>query len=165
LNTGVPAGTTLKQVPVGNFSNDWDAAAKTGTWQYGTSTSQNSHAWTVGYTRALAAAVWVGTKDGGPLLTKSGGTDVFGSSFAGPIWRQFMAAATTAMNLDKSKARFVAPKVTPSPTPSPTPEAPPSPTPTPTPKPTPTPSLVPSLSPKPTKPPTGPPVTGLPALP
>jgi membrane peptidoglycan carboxypeptidase len=144
---------TLQQVTAGHFANNWDAAAKTGTWQYGTSTTQNAHAWTVGYTRAMAAAVWVGTKDGGPLVTKSGSSNVFGADFAGSIWRQYMANAATALKLDPNKYRFGKPKVTPSPTPSPTP--PPEPTRTPEPKPSPSPEPKPTgkPSPNPTLPP------------
>ena len=55
--------------PSGRFSDDWDAAGKTGTWQAGESTTENAHVWMVGYTRALAAAVWVGTTDGEALIT------------------------------------------------------------------------------------------------
>jgi membrane peptidoglycan carboxypeptidase len=125
---------TLAQVTAGRFANNWDSAAKTGTWQFGTSTTQNAHAWTVGYTRALAAAVWVGTKDGGPLVTTSGSSNVFGADFAGAIWRQFMANASNALKFDPNKYRFGKPKPTPSPTPSPTP--PPIQTPSPLPLPT-----------------------------
>jgi len=155
---------TLKQVTAGQFDKAWDAASKTGTWQYGTSTSQNAHAWTVGYTRALAAAVWVGTKDGGPLLTKNGATDVYGATFPGPIYRQFMVAAAKALKLDPAKFKFVAPTVTPSPTPSvdltPTPSEEPTTAPTPTVKPTPTPTLGPTPTIKPTGKPTVPIPTG-----
>jgi membrane peptidoglycan carboxypeptidase len=145
---------TLQQVTAGHFSNNWDTAAKTGTWQYGTSTTQNSHVWTVGYTRAMAAAVWVGTKDGGPLVTKGGSSNVFGADIAGSIWRQYMANAATALKLDPNKYRFGKPTVTPSPTPSPTPPAEPSPepkpSPSPEPKPTGKPSPNPTLTPLPT---------------
>jgi membrane peptidoglycan carboxypeptidase len=143
---------TLAQVTAGHFSNNWDSAAKTGTWQYGTSTTQNSHAWTVGYTRAMAAAVWVGTKDGGPLVTRSGSSNVFGADFAGSIWRQFMANGASALNLDPNKYRFGKVKPTPSPTPSPTPQAPPSRTPEPT--------ILPTLLPTPSTKKTGPQPTG-----
>ena len=76
---------TLSKVETGRFDpTRWDSAGKTGTWQKGTSTSQNSDVWTVGYTKALASAVWVGTKDGAALKSRAGGYRVFGSSYAGP---------------------------------------------------------------------------------
>jgi membrane peptidoglycan carboxypeptidase len=97
---------TLSKVETGRFASSWDSAGKTGTWQKGTSTSQNSDVWTVGYTRALASAVWVGTKDGAALKTKGGSYRVFGASYAGPIWRQFMREAHEAMKFDSSKFQF-----------------------------------------------------------
>lgn len=141
---------TLSQVDAAKLGNGWDAAGKTGTWQAGTSITENAHTWMVGYTRALAAAVWLGTTDGKPLVTKTGGHDVFGANYPGPVWRQFMVQATAAMNLDKANSRFTAPKFpneTPSAAPTtrsaaPATSAPPAPpTPRPTtagPKPTPT---------------------------
>jgi membrane peptidoglycan carboxypeptidase len=122
--------STLIQVPSGRFSDEWDSAGKTGTWQYADSTEQNAHVWMVGYTRALAAAVWVGTKDGSALITSSGSDNVFGSTHASPIWRQFMAAATEAMGFDEGLRRFDKPTVTPSPTPETTPTPEPTPEPT-----------------------------------
>ncbi|GAA1810450.1 penicillin-binding protein [Planosporangium flavigriseum] len=97
---------TLRKVEAAGLDNDWDSAGKTGTWQAGTSTTENAHVWMVGYTRALAAAVWLGTTDGKPLVTKTGSTEVYGASHAAPIWRQFMVAATEAMKLDKNQYRF-----------------------------------------------------------
>jgi membrane peptidoglycan carboxypeptidase len=97
---------TLRKVDAAKLDNGWDVAGKTGTWQAGTSITENAHTWMVGYTRALAATVWLGTTDGKPLTTKTGGHDVYGASHAAPIWRQFMVAATAAMKLDKDKYRF-----------------------------------------------------------
>jgi membrane peptidoglycan carboxypeptidase len=97
---------TLSKVETGRFSGSWDSAGKTGTWQKGTSTSLNSDVWTVGYTKALSAAVWVGTKDGAALKTKNGSTRVFGASYAGPIWQQFMRDAHEAMGLKGSDPKY-----------------------------------------------------------
>src|SRR5262249_52418917 len=101
---------TLRQVEAADLDNGWDVAGKTGTWQSGTSVTENAHTWMVGYTRALAAAVWLGTTDRGPLATRTGGHEVYGASHAAPIWRQFMVAATAALKLDKNQYRFGAPK-------------------------------------------------------
>lgn len=149
----------LNRVTAGNFSKDWDAAGKTGTWQAGTSTEQNAHTWMVGYTRAIAAAVWVGTTDGVALKTKNNRYDVYGYNYPGPIWQQFMAAVTKAMDFPKDLARFRKPKPTavptmPPPSPVTTTDPPAEPTgrPTPTPTPRPSRSLGPPVSPTPTKP-------------
>jgi membrane peptidoglycan carboxypeptidase len=122
---------TLQKVTASQLNNGWDVAGKTGTWQFGNSTTENAHTWMVGYTRALAAAVWLGTTDGGPLVTRDGGHDVFGANYPGAIWRQFMTQALAAMKLDPNKYRFEAPKFpndVPSTSPTPNPSPPPSPT-------------------------------------
>jgi membrane peptidoglycan carboxypeptidase len=118
---------TLSKVEAAKLNNGWDSAGKTGTWQHGNSTTENSNAWMVGYTRALAAAVWLGTTDGKPLITTGGSTQVFGASYPGPIWRQFMVRTLAAMKLDPNKYRFEAPKwpdEAPSESPSPAPTTP-----------------------------------------
>jgi membrane peptidoglycan carboxypeptidase len=102
---------TLTKVAAAKLGNEWDAGGKTGTWQAGTSTTHNAHAWMVGYTRALAAAVWIGTADGEALVTKTGSPDVYGSNYPGPIWRQFMERATLTMQLDPAWRKFDRPKV------------------------------------------------------
>jgi membrane peptidoglycan carboxypeptidase len=129
---------TLRRVKAAKLDNGWDSAGKTGTWQAGQSTTQNVHTWMVGYTGALAAAVWLGSTDGKPLKNKNGSYEVYGSTGPGPIWRQFMEQATAALKLDPDKYRFGAPKF-PGETPSPTAPATPKPTdaqPTPTVRPT-----------------------------
>lgn len=126
---------TLSRVAAARLSNGWDAAGKTGTWQAGASRTRNAHTWMVGYTRVLAAAVWLGTKDGKALVTHDGKTNVYGSSHAAPIWRQFMEAALTDLRLDPEHFRFARPgwavELDPAPRPAPTrsPVAQPSPDP------------------------------------
>jgi len=85
---------TLSQVPPAKLANGWAAAGKTGTWQAGTSTTDNAHTWMIGYTGGLAAAVWLGTTDGKALITSNGGHEVLGSTHAAAIWRQFMTDMT-----------------------------------------------------------------------
>jgi membrane peptidoglycan carboxypeptidase len=111
---------TLSQVSVAPLNNGWDTGAKTGTWQFGGSAqlgdNLNAHTWTAGYTQVLAAAVWLGTQDGQPLKTRTGGT--VGSAVPATIWQQFMKQALATMdNLDQTKKHF--PHPTPSPTPPP----------------------------------------------
>lgn len=100
----------LSQVEAAELPDGWDSAGKTGTWQLGTSITENAHTWMVGYTRALAAAVWLGTTDGTALVAKNGSTEVYGANYPGPIWRQFMRDATAAMKLDPAKKKFGTPK-------------------------------------------------------
>jgi membrane peptidoglycan carboxypeptidase len=89
----------LGKVKAAKLDNGWDAAGKTGTWQSGNSRNSGD-TWMVGYTPALATAVWLGTTDGVALKTMDGRHDVSGSTHAAPIWRQFTTAATSAMGLD-----------------------------------------------------------------
>jgi membrane peptidoglycan carboxypeptidase len=100
----------LSQVPSAQLDNGWDAAGKTGTWQAGRSPNHNAHAWMVGYTGAIAAAVWLGTTDGTALITRDG-ADVFGSTHTAAIWQQFMTQALSG--LDPEPYRFRPPAVIP----------------------------------------------------
>ncbi len=120
---------TLSQVPSAKLSNGWDAAGKTGTWQAATSTTQNAHTWMVGYTRALAVAVWLGTTDGEPLVTTDGDVNVFGSTHPATIWRQFMLDATTSLGLDTAYRKFRTPQLAGAPVPTNAPSGTTSPTP------------------------------------
>lgn len=155
---------TLRRVRAAKLDNGWDTAGKTGTWQAGQSTTQNVHTWMVGWTGALAAAVWLGTTDGKPLKTARGSYEVYGSTGPGPIWRQFMERATAAMKLDPDKHRFTEPafpgdEPTESASPQPTaaatsaaPSAPPTPSPEPS-RPSPSPTERPSPPPGTVSPP------------
>jgi membrane peptidoglycan carboxypeptidase len=118
---------TLSQVPSAKLPNGWDAAGKTGTWQAGDSTTENAHTWMVGYTRALAVAVWLGTTDGEALTTKDGEHDVFGSTHPATIWRQFMIDATAALELDSRDGAFRTPAIATSPDPTVDPQVEPTP--------------------------------------
>jgi membrane peptidoglycan carboxypeptidase len=112
----------LTQVPSAKLANGWEAAGKTGTWEAANPSTANADTWMVGYTRSLAAAVWLGTKDGRALTTTAGSQAVFGSTAAAPIWRQFMTDAIAAMGLDRSyealPGAIVAASASPNPTPS-----------------------------------------------
>jgi membrane peptidoglycan carboxypeptidase len=71
-----------------------DAAAKTGTQQYG-NTSDNQDAWTAGYTRGLAAVTWVGREQAGPIR-ESNGTAIQGDGMPYRMWQGFLGAALAA---------------------------------------------------------------------
>jgi len=112
--------SVLNQVPSAKLGNGWAAAGKTGTWEAAANSTANAHTWMVGYTNALAAAVWLGTTDGKPLTTKDGKQAVYGSTHAAPIWRQFMIDATAAMGLDPNNSTFPGGQAAATPTPTPT---------------------------------------------
>lgn len=71
----------------------WPAAGKTGT------TNNSTETWFVGFTRQLAAAVWVGTPNREPSSLNGqtiGGqprSRVYGGTIAAPTWRAYMDAA------------------------------------------------------------------------
>src|SRR5262249_19336786 len=52
----------MSQVTAAKLNNGWDSAGKTGTWELSAKTTENADAWMVGFTRRLAAAVWVGNR-------------------------------------------------------------------------------------------------------
>jgi len=83
----------------------WDTAGKTGTWQYGSSISENAHAWMVGYTKKVAAAVWVGAEKGGAIKLANG-KNIFGSDLPGPIWKKFMGDVTKAMAWPRESTKW-----------------------------------------------------------
>jgi membrane peptidoglycan carboxypeptidase len=150
---------TLVKVTAGHFSDSWQTAAKTGTWEWRSADpDKNAHVWTVGFTKVMATAVWVGTKSGNALRTKGGSYAVYGNNYAGPIFKQYMEDATKALfpHPDPSMLHFDAagdtgnvnpPGSVPSPTPTATPTPPPTPGPTDTPTPTPPPTSTPPVQP------------------
>lgn len=95
----------LSQVESAKVNIGWDTAGKTGTWEYA-NTSENAHAWMVGFSRRIAAAVWVGNRADEQPLRNSRGEKVWGSGLPASIWRQFMTDATAAMNEPKVNTEF-----------------------------------------------------------
>jgi membrane peptidoglycan carboxypeptidase len=73
-----------------------DAAGKAGTWIDG---AVPTHAWMVGYTSSLAAAVWVGSAGAEKALTDSRGAMVYGAGLPTAIYRKVMTAAHAALKL------------------------------------------------------------------
>jgi membrane peptidoglycan carboxypeptidase len=117
----------------------WPYATKTGTWEYDKDPNENAHAWNVGFTKKLAAAVWVGNRgDEKGIRTATNGI-IYGSGLPAQIWRKFMDGATNAINWPKENVQFAPPIYVgnenpngsfPSPTPSPVPAPPTNPAPT-----------------------------------
>ena len=74
-------------------------AIKSGTWEYRNSLDQNAHAWSIGYSSALAAAIWVGNRaDERALLDKNGAT-IWGSGLPSQILRQVLSQSATQLGL------------------------------------------------------------------
>src|SRR5690606_4159393 len=76
------------------LENGRPVAAKTGTWE--AEEGGNSDAWVVGYTPQLAAAVWIGRKDGNNAIKDEWGADINSSHLPAYIFRQFMNEAHAA---------------------------------------------------------------------
>lgn len=68
------------------------ATGKTGTWQC-QNTSRNCHAWFVGSTKQVAAAVWVGNTGKEQPVYEKNGNNISGAGLPGNIWEKFMNAA------------------------------------------------------------------------
>ena len=68
-----------------------DAAAKTGSQQWG-DTTDSSDAWTAGWAPGLAAVTWIGRDQPGPIRERSG-KPINGDGMPYRIWQDFLAAA------------------------------------------------------------------------
>ena len=135
------------------------AAGKTGT------ANENVDVWFCGYTRQIAACVWVGYKEEEiPLLNIHGIPALFGGTIPAAIWQDFMASAMQGLEpiafetpsfeghtIGPEVPVVVAPSAAPSPSlsPSPEPTEEPEPTEGPEPKPTDEPSPEPTDEPEP----------------
>jgi membrane peptidoglycan carboxypeptidase len=88
----------LQKIP-GSINNTIGrpATGKTGTWQLG-QTKDNADAWMVGATPQIAAAVWVGGKNGNVAL-RANGESIAGANVPAAIWEEFMENAHKAMKL------------------------------------------------------------------
>src|SRR5690606_23068770 len=97
--TAADATYVLEKVPAAGddeLADGRPAAGKTGTWQY-RDTDDNAHAWMVGYTPQISAAVWLGRSgEEGPLKTKDG-RRIYGSGLPSDIWKTFMDKAHSGM--------------------------------------------------------------------
>jgi membrane peptidoglycan carboxypeptidase len=94
LDAGIAAdvGTVLKKVVASDGPvAGQDAAAKTGTQQWG-DTADSSDAWTAGFVPQLAAVTWIGRNEPGPVRTASG-KSINGDGMPYRVWKDFVAAA------------------------------------------------------------------------
>jgi membrane peptidoglycan carboxypeptidase len=65
-----------------------EVASKTGT--VGSSDTDNSDAWMVGYTPSISAAVWMGNDNPSEPIVNAAGRIIYGSGLPGAIWKRFM---------------------------------------------------------------------------
>ncbi|MFC3963657.1 transglycosylase domain-containing protein [Nocardia jiangsuensis] len=97
ISRAIADNTVRAMLPVAGYSNNHGlaggrpSAAKTGTTQLG-ETAANKDAWMIGFTPALATAVWIGTDLPQPLRTARGG-DIYGSGLPADIWKDTMDGA------------------------------------------------------------------------
>ncbi|WP_103353891.1 transglycosylase domain-containing protein [Amycolatopsis sp. CA-128772] len=126
-----------------NCPSGHQCAGKTGTQQYDLQqgdpsnyANRNAQTWMVGYTPSVAAAAWVGGNGNRPLHDNKN-QPIFGSTYPGPIWEQFMKeylAGTAPEKFDKvapigkdpNDVTTTASKPSETPTPTETPSTPPS---------------------------------------
>jgi len=65
-----------------------EVASKTGT--VGSSDTDNSDAWMVGYTPSISTAVWMGNDKPSDPIVNASGRIIYGSGLPGAIWQRFM---------------------------------------------------------------------------
>jgi membrane peptidoglycan carboxypeptidase len=96
----------LSQVSSAKVNIGWDTAGKTGTWEFSQASSENADAWMVGFSKKLAAAVWVGNKAELHPLRDKNNSIIYGAGVPASIWQKFMTAATAALNEKKANTKF-----------------------------------------------------------
>jgi membrane peptidoglycan carboxypeptidase len=79
-------------------SGQADLALKTGVWEYAAGPGGNSHAWSIGFTSAVAAAIWVGNREQEQPLYDKEGNAIWGSGLPSQILRQVVTEAQAEMN-------------------------------------------------------------------
>lgn len=100
--------SVLEKIPPRNnraLANGRPAAAKTGTWELHAQTSENGHAWMVGYTPQIATAVWVGNAGEEKPLRDRHGNRIGSGQHPSEIWKRFMDAAHKGMEIERFAER------------------------------------------------------------
>jgi membrane peptidoglycan carboxypeptidase len=90
----------LSQSPDGVLADGRRTAVQVGVGPLRTSAVETAHAWTVGYTRDVAMAVWIGNEEIEFPLKDEQGARVVGSGLPAEIYRTFMSGADEALDLD-----------------------------------------------------------------
>jgi membrane peptidoglycan carboxypeptidase len=96
----------LSQVSSAKVNIGWDTAGKTGTWEFSQTSTENADAWMVGFSKKLAAAVWVGNKAELHPLRDKNNSIIYGAGVPASIWQKFMINATAALNEKKVNTKF-----------------------------------------------------------
>ena len=77
------------------LASPWPTAVKTGAMPF--AGADNAKAWTIGYTRSVAASVWVGS-DRYEAIHDKDGNPIAGNGLPGKIWQAFMNSYLKAVN-------------------------------------------------------------------
>jgi membrane peptidoglycan carboxypeptidase len=96
----------LKKIPAaqGHSLSGRQVASKSGTWENGKNKGASAHAWYVGYTEQIAAAIWVGSKDHNDTpIKETNGKNMSGSGLPGEMWEAFMNQAHKNMALPSKR--------------------------------------------------------------
>lgn len=81
-------------------SGDAGLAIKTGAWEYGLPVGENSDVWSIGYTSAVATAVWIGNRaDVQPLRDKEG-QSIWGAGLPTQILREVIDGTQQAWGVN-----------------------------------------------------------------
>jgi membrane peptidoglycan carboxypeptidase len=91
--------SVLADNPAGHLPNGPASASMAGTALIAGSALDAAHAWLVGYTPDLAAAVWVGNKETEFPLHDATGARITGETLPAQIYRTVVGAATQALGL------------------------------------------------------------------
>ncbi|MEH1012655.1 transglycosylase domain-containing protein [Micromonospora sp. CPCC 206060] len=83
------------------LANSREAASKTGTWELNAKSDDNAHAWMIGYTPQIAAAVWVGNEKAQKAIKLKDGRKISGGNLPGDIWERFMEEAHKGMKKEE----------------------------------------------------------------
>jgi membrane peptidoglycan carboxypeptidase len=89
----------LSQSSHGILTDGRTSATQIGVGPLRTSAVETAHAWTVGYTRDLAMAVWIGNEEIEFPLKDEQGARVLGSGLPAEIYRAFMSAALDTLDV------------------------------------------------------------------
>jgi membrane peptidoglycan carboxypeptidase len=74
-------------------------AIKQGTWEFNRDLNKTAHAWSIGYTSAVAMAVWIGNKAEEQGLVDRTGATIWGSGLPSTILRAVVTGTQTQLGL------------------------------------------------------------------
>ena len=90
------------------LAGPWPTAVKTGAQSF--DGTDNAKAWTVGYTRSVAASVWVGS-DKYEAIHDKDGNPIAGNGLPGKIWQAFMNSYLKTVNAPNEPLPVTSPTI------------------------------------------------------